>query len=88
MIDFRFIFSIPMSAAFTQINLDSVMKYFRRFYSVCPSSEIDMVMFVSVLRFIGRFVDVGKLFFLRLKFVMTSGCRSRYSSVSKRLFRV
>lgn len=54
-----FFYSIPMSAAFTEINLDTFLRSFRRFYAVSPSSEIDMVMYVVVLKFMGRFIDFG-----------------------------
>lgn len=43
-----------------EINLNSFMKSLRRFYSVSPNQEMDMVMYVVVLKFLGRFVDFGK----------------------------
>lgn len=48
-----------MSDAVLEINLNSFMKSLRRIYSVPPSQEMDMVVYVVVLKFLGRFVDFG-----------------------------
>lgn len=48
-----------MCAAFMEINLDAFIKSLRRIYSVAPSLEMDMILYVVVLKFMGRFVDLG-----------------------------